>query len=157
MAEPDQNQPNRRKTLDEVRDERRAERIEAVKDPGLRRELDELVTAREIGLSEMREVHKQRFQEFVEGIREQRRASRVAPVSTAEAEVTIQYSGQLRGEAGRHNNIIDQKLGEYEQTHGKTIDWRRSLNDGVYRRVITEEGRAQATRQLDHGRGGLGR
>jgi hypothetical protein len=146
MDEQDENPPaSRRKTLEEVREERRAERIVAVKDPAVKSELAERVRAREHDFSETREIQRQRRPEFVEDIRQQRRGSRLASVGTAEAEVTIQFDGWLRSLANRHNNAIDQKLDEQEEIHGKEFDRERFAKDELYRRVIEEEfGRASA-------------
>lgn len=146
MDDQDENPPtSRRKTLEEVREERRAERIVAVKDPAVKSELAERVRAREHDFSETRETQRQRRPEFVEDIRQQRRGSRLASVGTAEAEVTIQFDGWLRSQASRHNNAIDQKLDEQEEIHSKEFDRERFAKDELYRRVIEEEfGRASA-------------
>src|SRR5580698_5304414 len=102
MDEDRHTAPNRRKTLDEVREERRAERIEAVKYPDLLRELKDMVREREAKLSDLREIQVESRALHEQQIKEQRGVSRLAPLRTAPAEVAIQFDGWLRGEAGRH-------------------------------------------------------
>lgn len=150
MGEPSDAPPKSYTRLEEVREERRTERTEAVTDPELRRELSE-INARDKALSDLKQVQKERFPQYVQDIREQRQKSRLAPASTAEAEVTIQYEGWLKGEATRHNKIIDQKLDEYEEVHGKKVDWHRFANEIAYRLVVGEEGKAQPSRQISRG------
>jgi hypothetical protein len=144
MDEHEYNAPGRRKTYEEVQEERRAERIAAIKDSELRRELEERVLLREAELSKVREVQAQRRPEFVEDIRRRRGNSRSTfPTGPAEAEVATQYQGWIRSEATRHNKVIDQKLDEYEQSHGKEFDHERSKRDELYRRAVLEEDRPQ--------------
>lgn len=139
MNEDDLRVSSRRKTLDEVREERRAERIEAIKDPKLARELNDMVQEREAAFSNLKKTQMEARALHEQQIREQRRGSRLASPRTAPAEVTIQFAGWLKGEASRHNKAIDQKLDEHEEIRGKEFDRERFAKDELYRRVIEEE------------------
>lgn len=145
MDQADQPQ-NRRKTLDEVREERRIERIEAVQDPELRQELCDRIKERDKSLGQMREVQGEKRPEYVHDIGTQRRTSGL-PLSTAAVEVDKQYHGWIKGEADRHNKHIDGKLREYEGFDLAKFNSERYVKDAVYRQVINEE-RKELNRSL---------
>jgi hypothetical protein len=106
-----------------------------------------MVREREAALSDLRKIQVENRPLHEQQIREQRSGSRIAPLRTAPAEVTVQFDGWLRGEAGRHNNAIDQKLDDYEAIHGKEFDRERFARDELYRRVVLEEDRARGIRE----------
>lgn len=124
---PQPDQAETRKTLEE----KRAERIAAVADPGLRRDLDALVKARDAKLSVMREVQAQRYEKDVADIRKQKMKSVNGPQLTppgmkprpyigpdgyvratmdAKVEVARQYQNALKSEAKPYNDQIDKRL-----------------------------------------------
>lgn len=154
MDQQDQTPAGPRKTFEEVKEERRAERIASVTDVEFRNDIERDVQVREKSLSEMKETLKKRYWGDVEDIRMQRRQSGFASVSTSEAEVTIQHSGWLKGLANRHNQVIDQRLDEYEGVNGSKVDWNRYTKDDLYRKVIQEEGRSQPPIQRSLGMDG---
>ena len=126
--------PSRRKTPEEIR----AERIDRVSDPALKKDLEALVQERQAERGKLIEIQKQRYDRDVEDIRQQRLQSTNAPqpappgmkpkpyldkvdderlLSDAKAEVLTQYKGQLRGLEYRYNSQIDRKLDAYEKVH----------------------------------------